>query len=92
MVAKPSRSRNAIGANASGRQTLFRRQSAAFVEHLALAHKRNGHLRHRGEISACAHRALLAHHRGDAAVEHLDLDFHDLAANSGMTPAMSVQA
>jgi len=78
--------------NASGCQSLFRRPSLPLVEHLAIAHERDGHLRHRRKIPTCAHRPFLAHHRGDAAVEHLDLDFYDLAANPGMAPAMSVQA
>ena len=92
MVAKPSRSRNDNRRECQRLPDLLSPATAAFVEHLALAHERDRHLRHGGEISACAHRPFLAHDRGDAAVEHLDLDFHDLAANSGMAPAMSVQA
>ena len=52
--------------------------SRALEEGLALAHQQEGDLAHRREIAARAHRALLAHHRGDARIQHGDQGFGDL--------------
>ena len=67
-----------------------RRDAVALVERFALAHEREGELRHRGEVAAGAHGALLADDRRHAAVEHGDQRLGDLGADAGVAVGVHV--
>jgi hypothetical protein len=68
------------------------RETLTVVVGFALAHHEQGHLRHRGEVPRGAHRASLAHHWRDAAVEHLHHRQRDLRADAGVATREHVDA
>src|SRR5208337_4554391 len=72
--------------------TLLGGQSFSLIEDLALAHERDGHLRHGGKIAASSYRTFLADDRGYAPIQHLDLGLYHFQPDSGMAPAMGVEA
>ena len=65
-------------------------QAFALVEGFAFAHHQQGDLRHGRQVAAGADRALLADHRGDAFVQHLDQGQGDLRAAAGIAVGMHV--
>ena len=73
-------------------ERLGAREPPPLVERLPLAHEDEGHLGHGGQVAAGAHGPLLAHDRIHAAVQHLDHEFDELAADPRVAPAVRVEA
>ena len=56
---------------------------AGGVDDLALAHERERAVRERREVAGATERAVLAHDRGDAGVEHRDIRVERLGTDAG---------
>ena len=68
---------------AAARASARRHELAVGVAHLALAHRGERAVRERREVAGAAERAVLAHDRRDAGVEHGGVGLDDDAAHAG---------
>ena len=85
MSARPSFSARTSGwmpaaARAPDRE---QRAGAAVPPHRALAHRRQRAVRERRQVAGAAERAVLAHHGGDARVQHARVGLRDRQAHAG---------
>ena len=68
------------------------RRSPGRVAHLALAHRGERDVRQRREVARAAERAVLAHDRRDAGVEHRGVGLDDDRAHAGVPGRERLQA
>ena len=90
MAASPSRAcKPGMGMPARSIADLTR-QAFSLVKCFAFSHQQQGDLRHRRQVTARAHRAFLAHHRGYTLVQHVHIGLGDLRTAARVAMGMHI--